>query len=400
MMPVTRKPDQRTGRRVTVAHLITGLEVGGAERMLSRLVTRMDRDRFNSVVISMTSAGTMGPVLAAQGIPLELLGFRRGMVDPLGIARLGRILRAWRPQILQTWLYHADLLGVAARRLGYAPSLLWNIRCSETVGARLVRLACRRLSAAPDAVVVNSRAGQRFHQRLGYCARRWEYIPNGFDTQVLRPDADARSRLRAEFAIAERAIAIGIAARYHPMKDHATFLAAAASLARRHEDVVFLLVGTGMTASNRALTEAIGAYGLAGRVRLLGERHDMGRVYPGFDIASLSSAFGEGFPNVLAEAMSCAVPCVATDSGDSAEIIGDAGISVPCRDPGALAAAWARIAELPSEERLALGCQARERIARNYDLDAIIGRYERLYEEIAERTRRVQPLTGYAVSAG
>jgi glycosyltransferase involved in cell wall biosynthesis len=247
-----------------------------------------------------------------------------------------------------------------------------------------VRLALSRFSSMPDAVVVNSLAGQRFHQSLGYRPRRWEYIPNGLDTGELRPDEAARRRLRAELGIDEKMVTIGLPARYHPMKDHANFLAAAAELARRRADVLFLLVGTGIEPSNRKLVDAIGAHGLTQRVRLLGERGDMGSVYPAFDIATLSSAFGEGWPNVIGEAMSCGVPCVATDSGDTAEIVGSTGLIVPSREPAALAAAWDRLIALGLDERRALGAEARARIVRDYDLATIIGRYEALYDEMSE----------------
>jgi glycosyltransferase involved in cell wall biosynthesis len=351
--------------------------------MLTRLTTGITRDRFRSVVVSMTNAGKMGPILTGAGIEVETLGIRRGLADPRGLTRLLRLLRTRRPQVLQTWLYHADLLGLFARWLGRAPCLMWNVRCSESTGSDAVRLVLRQFSSMPDVVVVNSLAGQRFHQNLGYRPRRWEHIPNGFDTRELRPDDRIRTRLRAELGINDEVVAIGLPARYHPMKDHANFLAAAAELAQRRRDVLFLLVGTGVEPSNRELVEAIGAHGLTHRVRLLGERGDMGAIYPAFDIATLSSAYGEGWPNVIGEAMSCGVPCVATDSGDTAEILGGTGLVVPVRDPTALAAAWERLAALGSEGRRLLGVEARKRVVREYDLATIIGRYEALYDEIS-----------------
>jgi glycosyltransferase involved in cell wall biosynthesis len=367
----------------TIVHLITGLEIGGAERMLLQLAIRTDRDRFPTTVVSMTDAGKIGMALTDAGIAVETLGMRRGVAGPGGLARLRKILRRERPHVLQTWLYHADLLGLAARWLGGAPRLVWNVRCSESIGSKVVRWALSRLSALPDAVVVNSLAGRRFHEQLGYRPKRWEHIPNGIDTSEFRPDEAARRRLREELRIGEAAIAIGLPARYHPMKDHATFLAAAADLAQRRPEVVFVLVGTGIEPANRELTRAIAAHGLGSRVRLLGERREMRAVYPAFDIATLSSAFGEGWPNVLGEAMACGVPCVATDSGDSAEIVGDTEFIVPPRDPAALAAAWERLIALGPVRRRALGAEARKRIIHYYDLARIIGRYEAFYDEIA-----------------
>jgi glycosyltransferase involved in cell wall biosynthesis len=367
-----------------IVHLITGLDAGGAERMLTRVAAGSDHDSFASLVISMTTGGAMESILTRAGIRVETLGMPRGRADPRGIIRLLRILRAWRPHLLQTWLYHADLFGLCARLFGHAPRLLWNIRCTESVGSEGLRRALSCCSGMPDGVVVNSVAGQQFHQqRLGYRPKRWEYIPNGFDTRELRPDEAARHRLRGDLGIAETSAVIGMVARYHPMKDHANFFAAAAGLAQRREDVVFVLAGRGMTPDNPKIVAAIGEHGLTPRVLLLGERPDIGAVYPAFDIATLSSAFGEGCPNALGEAMACGVPCVATDSGDSAQLLGDTGLVVPRRDPARLAAAWERFAEMSSDERRGLGRRARERIVRDYDIDVITRRYEALYAEIA-----------------
>jgi glycosyltransferase involved in cell wall biosynthesis len=366
----------------TILHLITGLETGGAEGMLLRLLLRADRDRFRPVVISMTDTGTIGPLLIEAGIEVRSLGLTRGRPDPRGVVRLRRILRDLRPALVQTWLYHADLLGLIARQLGYAPHLLWNLRCTETIEASLVRKLSAWFSQIPDIVIANSSAGMRFHQRLGYRPRRWALIPNGFDLRQLRPDEAARRAVRGEIGIDRAAVAVGLPARFHPMKDHRTFLAAAARLAANRPDLVFVLIGPGITGTNPALADAVGALGLSGRVRLLGDRQDMRRIYPALDIVALSSAYGEGFPNVIAEAMCCAVPCVATDVGDAAEIIGSTGAVVPPGDEAALAAAVERLIAAGPERRRALGHQARRRIADNYDLDVIVRRYEILYQEV------------------
>jgi glycosyltransferase involved in cell wall biosynthesis len=277
-------------------------------------------------------------------------------------------------------------LGLIANRLGYAPRLAWNIRCSDMIGSSVVRAILSRFSARPEMVIINSLAGRRFHERIGYHPRRWEYIPNGYDTQLMRPDETARSRLRAALGIDASAIVIGMPARYHPMKDHAGFLAAARQAAAR-PDIVFVLLGTGIEPGNPDLVRAIEAQGLMPRLRLLGERADMSAVYPALDIATLSSAFGEGFPNVLAEAMACGVPCVATDSGDSAEILGECGVIVPPRDPPALAEGWQRMIALGPDGRRALGARARARIVENYDLDRVVPRFETLSSEIASAAR-------------
>ena len=381
-----------------VLHLITGLETGGAERMLARLVAGADRSRFRPTVVSLTDAGTTGPIIEKAGCEVATLGLRRGAPDPRAVWRLAAIVRAVCPDIMHSWLYHADLLGVLAHRFLRAapPRLLWNIRCSD-MGVSLgpLGVVCRRIlsgfSAIPDAIVVNSLAGQFFHQQIGYHPRRWEYVPNGFDMAEFSPDHTARGEVRRELNIPNVAVVIGLPARYHPMKDHATFLAAAAQLAASRPETVFVLAGRDIAPENRALAAAIDARGLGERVRLLGERADMARVYAALDIVSLSSSGGEGFSNVLGEAMACAVPCVATDDGDARTIIDETGIVVPRRDPAALAAAWERLIALGEDGRRTLGVAARARIAQSFDIGGIVARYEALYDDILDNTGALAP---------
>ena len=368
---------------ITVLHLITGLETGGAERMLVHLAGCTDRQRFRSVVVSMTSPGTMGPLIEAAGVPLRSLDLRRGLPDPRAILRLAGILREFRPDVLQTWLYHADLLGLIARRLGLVRHLVWGLQSSERGDLPILRRILAWSSSAPDAVVTASRAGKPSHESIGYRPRRWVHIPNAVDTAALRPDADARRRGRGMLGIAEDAVAILLPARYHPMKGHGNFLAAAARLASAYPKLLFAMAGAGTDPSNLDLAAAVAAHGLAQRALLLGDRRDIETLYPAFDIVTLSSAFGEALPMVLCEAMACGVPCIATDSGDAALVIGEAGIIVSPRDPAALAAGWAQLIALGDEGRAALGARARARIVEHYDLDRVVPRFEALYQEIA-----------------
>jgi glycosyltransferase involved in cell wall biosynthesis len=364
----------------TILHLITGLDTGGAELMLVRLVGRLDPGRHRSVVVVMTGPGSLAPALRRAGVEYYSLDMRRGRPDPRGAARLITILRRVRPEILQTWLYHADLLGLVGRALSRTSCrLIWNIQCTEMADAGALRRLLAWWSQVPDAIVVNSLEGRNFHEAQGYRPRRWVHIPNGCDTAAFSFDAAARRALRREWRIADDMVAIGLAARYHPMKDHDNFLAAAAQLAARRDDAVFLLAGAGVDAANRTLTAAIAAHGLGDRIRLLGNRDDMARVYSALDIASLSSAYGEGCPNVLVEAMACGLPCVATDCGDAALLIGQDGLVVPPRDPAALAAASERLAALGPEGRRRLGEEARRRMVADHDVAVIAARYEALY---------------------
>ncbi|MDR3517600.1 MAG: glycosyltransferase [Azospirillaceae bacterium] len=375
---------------ITIAHLITGLESGGAEAMLARLVSAMDGRRFRNVVICMTHPGPLADTIVAGGIPVYSLGLRRGRADPRALVKLVATLRREAPMVLQTWLYHADLLGALAAPLAGVARLAWNLRCSNMdmrqYGrvSRLLPSILARLSRLPDAVMVNSEAGLGAHARHGYRPRRWEVIPNGFDVDRFRPDPDAAMQLRATLGLPFDCVLIGLPARFDPMKDHATFLAAAGELAQEVPNVRFLLVGRGAEPGIPALDALIALYGLAGRVVMLGERHDMDRILPALDIVALSSAFGEGFPNVLGEAMACGVPCATTDVGDAARIVGRLGRVVPPRSPSALAAAWRSILQLGPDGRRQLGETARRHIEESYALPAIVRRYENFYVDLVE----------------
>ncbi len=375
---------------IRVVHLITDLDIGGAEMMLSRLVAAADRKRFRMSVVSMTAPGPLGAQLTAQGIEVRSLGMRSAIPDPRGLLRLLVLLRREPADILQTWLYHADLLGVLTARLGGARRLVWNVRCSNIDFNRYSRLSAAlprllaRLSRGPDAVLVNSVAGKAVHERLGYRPRRWEIVPNGIDVERFRPDPEARVRMRTELGLPPGSFVICLPARFDPMKDHATFLAAAARFAQTCSAARFLLVGRGNDARNARLCPLLDRSNCADRILLQGERQDMPAVLASADVVSLSSSFGEGFPNVIAEAMACGTPVVSTDVGDAARIVGTAGAIVPVRDSEAMAAAWHDFYALGAEGRTARGQVARRRIVEAYALPAIVARYEALYEQLTQ----------------
>ena len=366
-----------------IVHVITGLRVGGTEIMLAKLVARMDRGEFENVVVSLMDPGPVAERIRAVGITVHALGLRPGPAALWGVASLARLLRRERPQIVQTWLYHADLLGLFAARLARVPRVVWNLRCSNmdlrqyAASTALVVKLLARLSRLPDAVVVNSNAGQRWHEGLGYRPHRWEVIPNGFDLDRFRPDPDAPRRLRGELGLDAATVLVGHVARVDPMKDHAGFLAAAAIASVRPE-VHFVLAGAG----TETLVDEVMALGLSGRTHLLGERSNVLALMQGFDIHCLSSAFGEGFPNVIGEAMACGVPCVSTDVGDAAAIVGNCGLIVPPSDPQALSRALIDMVDRGAETRAELGRAARARIAAKYALPRVIERYQEIYGEL------------------
>jgi glycosyltransferase involved in cell wall biosynthesis len=245
--------------------------------------------------------------------------------------------------------------------------------------------ACIRLSGWPAAVVVNSSAGQSFHEQLGYHPRRWVYIPNGIDTDQFRPDLSARAALRDELGLASDTLLIGLIARFDPMKDHENFILASGLLAAKEPDVHFVLAGNEVDSLNPIFGNYLERNELRGRLHLLGQREDMPNLMAALDIATLSS-YGEGFPNTIAEAMSCGTPCVVTDTGDSAYLVEKTGIVVAPKDPQALAEGWQQMIALGTEGRKALGAAARRRIQLNFQQDEITRQYERLYESLMPLT--------------
>ena len=378
----------RLGDLIKVLHVISDLSVGGAEMMLYKLLSHSDRERFEPTVVSLMGRGALSPRIEALGIPVCAVGMRQGTPTPSATWRLARLARRLKPDLVQGWMSHGNLAALLTGAVapGSVP-VLWNIRRSlysfehDKPLTRATTKLGARLSGLPARILYNSRVGAAQHEKFGYRADKTLIIPNGFDTKIFAPSTEARSSVRLELGVAEDTVLVGLVGRYSPMKDHATFLKAAASLLKSRPDVHFVLSGRGVDRKNPALGGLVRDLGIAKHVHLLGERHDMPRLTAALDIASSSSAFDEGFPNVVGEAMSCGVPCAVTDVGDSAWIVGETGRVVPPRDPEALGAAWRGLVEMKATARRELGIRARRRIKELFSIDKIVRQYEKIYGE-------------------
>ena len=331
---------------IRLCHLITGLGVGGAEQALTRLCHGLADRGYEQRVIVMLPPGPMATGLNAAGCEPHSLGLRPGRPDPRGLTRLASELRRFRPDLLMTWMYHADLLGTLVRPVAPVARLVWNLRCTvmpdrRPWGRGSVIRTLALLSGVPDAVIANSAAGQADHAARGYRPRRWACIRNGVDTDRFTPAIGSRRAKRARLGLPESGPVIGMIARFDPQKDHATFFAAAARFVRARPDAHFLLVGKGCTLDHPPFRELVASRGLVGAVSALGIRDDLPELYQACDLTTLSSAYGEGTPNVLLESLACGIPAVATEVGDSRLVIGLCGQVVPPRDPAALCDAWA-----------------------------------------------------------
>ena len=373
-----------------IVHVITGLGAGGAERQLAALATRSDPARIRHVIVSLLDEGVWGARLREAGVELHTLGLRRKWMAPLALARLARLARAGRADIVQTWLYHADLLGLVAGALTGRP-VIWTLRGSHLrldiygLETRLLVRLLTGLSGCPRAIVANAEAGESWHRAIGYHARRWEVISNGIDTDAFRPDPAARASVRQELGLPADALLIGNMSRHDPMKDHPTLFAAFRNLAGR---AWLLLAGDGTGPHNPVLARQIAAAGIDPvRVQRLGRRADVPRLLAALDVAALSSAFGEGFPNVVAEGMACGIPTVATDIGDAGRIVGDCGVVTPVADAPALAAGINRLLDLEAAAKTDLARRSRARIVQQFSIPAMVAAYTRLYDEILTQRR-------------
>jgi glycosyltransferase involved in cell wall biosynthesis len=374
-------------RRIKIIHLITDLDPGGAEMMLYKLLSVMDREAFDQQVVSLTRVGVIGEEIRALGWPVDSLGMKRGVPSPAAFLKLTVLLRKEKPNILQTWLYHADLLGTLVKPWIKRARLVWNIRCSYMDFSRYPYLTrrvvqvCTRLSSRPDAVIINSKAGRELHIRRGYRPRRWVWIPNGFDVNQFRFDPAAREEVRHELGLTAGAPLIGMIARLDPMKDMDTFLRAAVRLQEKVPGVFFLLAGSGQEPNHPFFRDHPLGKVLGSRLFLLGYRKDIPRILSALDLA-VSTSLGEGFPNAVGEAMACGIPCVVTDVGDSSFLLGEGGIAVPPGDAEGMAAAWERLLGLSVQERRMIGRKGRQRIETSFNLEGVRFRYERLYRDL------------------
>jgi glycosyltransferase involved in cell wall biosynthesis len=364
--------------------------------MLYRLLSASNPKEYQNEVISLTDRGALGDKIESLGVPVRVLGMRPGIPNPMAVLKLAKILQKSRPELVQTWMYHADLLGGLAARVAGDMPVVWGIHHTR-INHRETKLLtfltvkiCAWLSwRVPTRIVCCSNASEQAHLELGYCHSKMRVITNGIDVEQFQPDPEAAVALRKGLGIPGEALLIGLAARLHPHKDHRTFLRAAGILHKECPDVHFVLCGDGVVRENPELAGEIAASGLNGFCHLLGARSDMPRIYPALDIAA-SSSLSEAFPLALGEAMACGVPCVATDVGDCAAIVADTGKIVPPQRPELLANAWREVLQIGPQARRRLGSAARARVAQYYSLAAVVESYEGLYQTIHQEVRGFQ----------
>jgi glycosyltransferase involved in cell wall biosynthesis len=363
---------------VRICFIIDRLNRGGAERQLIELIKGLDREQFTVSVVVLHHGGDLQPELDTRyDLAVYTVPRREGLPCPGFLIRLYRLLKEIRPELIHGFMGGMNELCLLLGRL-LGARVVWGIRNSDMkldhygLKSKFLFFIGAVLSKYSDLIIVNSSAGRNYYAAHGYASKRMSVIPNGIDINMFFPDQSAGEAFRRIMGVREDEILIGHIGRIDPMKDHETFLQAAAMLSLQRKDLRFLCAGDGEVRYLEKLRRLSSELGLDKSLIWTGARTDMNAVYNGLDIFTSSSSFGEGFSNVIGEAMACGKICVATDVGDSPFIVGDAGIIIPPRNPNALADAWKKTLALPREDRLAMGTKARKRIMENFTTDLLV----------------------------
>lgn len=386
-----------------ILHLISGLEVGGAEMMLLNLLKQPDFALSVSRVVSLTSIGTLGARIQQMGIVVEELKMRRSQPSLTGLLHFINSIHLDSPDLIQSWMYHADLFGSLAAKLSGNIPIVWGIHHTLDGKHPVSRKTKGVLQAnaylskwIPRRIICCAVSARDAHIKAGYSSHKMLVIPNGIDTNEFHPDHKARLDIRNELGLAPTTPLIGMFARFHPQKDHQTFATAAGILHDFMPNVHFILAGEGINTDNNDLRDLFISTGITAQTHLLGLRNDMPRLMAGVDISCLSSAFGEALPLSIAESMACGVPCVVTDIGDSRSLVGTTGRIVQPGDPHALSNALEEILRLPPRVRLSLGKKARTKISLEYNIVSVANLYTSLYKSILEDVSNEKTTTAHA----
>lgn len=328
-------------KKSKVVHIITGLGDGGAEGVLSRLCHYAQG--IDHVVISLTDEGKYGAILRDANITVYCLALKVTRPSPLKYIKLIQLIRSEAPDVVQTWMYHADLLGGIAAKIAGVKRVFWGVRMSSLDPVESSRIThcivriCAFLSRwVPEKIICCAEQAMVVHSQIGYMKNKLQVISNGYDLSRFKPDHPVGMNIRKELDISSEEFIIGMVGRFDPLKDHNNLMQALAYVTESKIQFRCVLVGNGMTHSNTILVNWISEQALQDKVILLGQRKDIADIMNCLDLHVLSSK-SEGFPNVIAEAMACGVPCVSTQVGDALQIIGNQESVCPAGDPKGLA---------------------------------------------------------------
>ena len=368
-------------------HIITSLSDGGAEAVLYRLCTNDTQAKH--IVISLMDMGKYGLMLQEAGIEVHCLNMPAGRIRFAGLSKLHKLLKSLQPNAVQTWMYHADLIGGVVAKLTGIKNINWGIHHTVLVKGKtkrstiLVAKLCALLSRIiPKKIVCCAHKAAEIHAELGYQKSKMMVIPNGYKLEQFTPNTKVGNEIRQELELTEQEVVLGIVGRFDPLKDHFSLLNALSLLP---DSITYrcLLVGKDLNSANSLLVEEIQCLELQDTILLLDQRSDIPAVMNALDIHILSS-MSEAFPNVLCEAMACGTPCVTTDVGDAAFIVGNTGWVVPAKNPEALAEAiLSAVNEKTSNKQSWTNRKqaCRNRIVENFSIEKMIEKYHQIWEE-------------------
>lgn len=369
-----------------VLFVTSGLATGGAEVVLVDLMSQLEARGCTVSVINLKDRGSQYERISRMGVDVLQIDHSSVISSLMSIAKTIKGAKSFRPDVIQGWMYHGNL-AASLLALVFAMKPYWsihhsvvNINFEKKSLQRLISLL-KLLSCHPKGIHYCSSTSSKQHELLGFAAKKSFIVPNGVDIQKFTGNRLKGQELRAKLGLEEESIVVGHIARFHPMKDHLNFIEAAGRLTKMTSNVKFLMVGKGVDQKNSTIMQALSSSNLEDHFLLLGERLDIPDLMSTLNVFSTSSAWGEAFPIVLAEAMASGVPCVATDLGDCAWLIGETGIIVPPRDSDALSRAWQTIIQEGVEGREERGIRARDRIRNLFTLDVMADKFMHAYSE-------------------
>lgn len=375
----------KSNKMIKVAHISTGLRTGGAEVQLRRLLSKLDKNKFEMILISLDTETYLADDIRKLGIPVQSLRLKQ---NPFNVRKAYTILKEFNPDVIHGTMYEGGFIGTLfTKLLPKKPPVIWTVHeplehyDNEPLRKKLQLRMWGLLSKKPACIMYVSHLNQEQHLDWGFDNSKAIVIPNGVETSRCFPNKPVGMEVRKSLGIPEDAFVIGKIARFHRQKNHIGFLHSAAILAEKHPDVHYLLVGTNVDENNEELVALRDKLSLNNKVHMIGNRQDIPDVVNAFDLATLTS-FGEAFPLTLGEAMVSEIPCVATDVGDNDFIIGDTGIITPVNDDKAMAEAWQKMVEMDKKEFATLGKAARQRCLDNFTLEQQVLQHDELYEKL------------------
>lgn len=372
-----------------IAHIIIGLNKGGAELMLRRLVLAQKADQeMAPMIISLTDEGTLGAELKSQGIEISCLDLKSVFFVPLVFIKLIKILKKNQIEIVQTWMYHADLIGGLAAKLSGVKKIIWGIRTTKldfgvSTSTRLISKINSKLSYfIPDKIICAANASLLEHVNRGYNKALMQVVPNGFELDRFHPEFNSsRDEIRLNLGISKEDIVIGSVGRFNPDKDFDNLFRASELL--KSKNLHFLLIGKNLDAKNKDISLPKNSH----HWHLLGEQANIGQLMAAMDIFVLHSRT-EGFPNVLGEAMAMGLSCVSTDVGDASLMLGDCGVIVNKENSQALAKGIDELVDYTVEQRKELGLKARARVEAHYSMESVTQQFKNIYTDLLENRDR------------